>query len=207
MLDWGFDFKPPLCRCWDFFSCSVCWFHSRRPFFRGVAIRMFCVTIYCRRLLLPGLRFGWRSMTDGSPPSFCVLCAGDGGAAAAETQNNECVCVSESERGKKILTAYTHSHTHTHTRLNRNMEVYTWMMSDSPASLLFLPSLWVFPHSAGRSWVFLQANAGHWNCHSSNRHIHKNVHSNRKVVVSLQCRLHILVSLLWPSPLAENQSL
>ncbi|KAG7230112.1 hypothetical protein INR49_009832, partial [Caranx melampygus] len=27
------------------------------------------------------------------------------------------------------------------------------MMSDSPASLLFLPSLRVFPHSAGRSWV------------------------------------------------------
>lgn len=43
----------------------------------------------------------------------------------------------------------------THRRLNRNMKAYTWMMSDSCHARLFLPSLWVFPHSAGRSWVFL----------------------------------------------------
>lgn len=43
----------------------------------------------------------------------------------------------------------------THWRINRNMKVYTGMMSDSSHACLFLPSLWVFPHSAGRSWVFL----------------------------------------------------
>lgn len=55
-----------------------------------------------------------------------------------------------------FIHAYTRRHTHILHILNRNMEALTWMMSDSPARLLFLPSLWVFPHSLGRSWVFLQ---------------------------------------------------
>lgn len=66
-------------------------------------------------------------------------------------------------------------------------------MSDSPASLLFLPSLRVFPHSAGRSWVFLQADAGPFRQAScSSRYSLRNAHNNRKVIVcaelSLQCR-------------------
>lgn len=61
--------------------------------------------------------------------------------------HHNCACV----RGTR-----THAHARTH-ETSQKHALPTLMMSDSPASLLLLPSLRVFPHSAGRSWVFLQA--------------------------------------------------
>lgn len=71
-------------------------------------------------------------------------------AAAAESRNNECVV-----EGMRVGGAKTSCSLFTHWRINRNMNVYTRMMSDFSHACLFLPSLWVFSHSAGRSWVFL----------------------------------------------------
>lgn len=85
------------------------------------------------------------------------------------------VCV---QMERNILSAYSH-------RVNRNMEVYTWMMSDSPASPPFLPSQWVFPHSAGSSWVFLQADAGHLCRHSSTSSSHSHGARSKTKAITL----------------------
>lgn len=120
------------------------------------------------------------------PPLISLLLYGVWNAesacgGAAETQNNEClpkaleenyscvcVCVWE-EREVAVLTVYSCTHTHTYETSQKHGSPHTWMMSDSPASLLFLPSLWVFPDSVGRSWVFLEADAGPLHRHCSNR--------------------------------------
>lgn len=110
MLGWEFDFKPPSVGAGIFPALHVDFIHDD-PF-------LWCCNkdVLCDHLLLeaPAFRFKvWLAVCGRwfPPPIFLRLCGGDGGAAAAETQNNECVCVSESERGGKILTAYTHTHT------------------------------------------------------------------------------------------------
>lgn len=110
-------------------------------------------------------------VTDGFPPPppplpphlsastvQCVL--GWGGVVVQHKLLRPCVCVC-GWRETLFLLLHTESE-----------QKHGSMMSDSPASLPFLPSLWVFPHSAGRSWVFLQADTGHLRFHSSTRHSH-----------------------------------
>lgn len=98
----------------------------------------------------------------------------------------------------------THTHTQTHMSPYRNMEVHTGMMSGSPTSLLFLPSLRVFPHSAGRSWVFLQADAGLFYTAIDAAAKMLSVTGRGGIVFTSLSVQFILFLLLCPTPSAEN---